>query len=220
MRALIFKHKTFYLLVLAFWSALFLVVFCFPKGEPSLYINRFHNTLCDYLFYAITFLGDGLFAVLLLVGTFLFVNRRKALVMTGAFLSVVFVAQVLKNFVFPTAPRPHTFFQHLSDVYYIPWIEIHGFNSFPSGHTAQAFCLALCVLFYVKEQRYLISLFTLAVLTGFSRIYLMQHFPEDVLAGSIIGVLVTTITFYFFEHRIGFLQRSGLDSPLIHLQKQ
>lgn len=219
MRALILKHKTFYLLVLAFWSALFLVVFCFPKGAPSLYINRFHNTPCDYLFYAITFLGDGLFAALLLIATFVFVNRKKALVMMATFLSVVLVTQTLKNVVFPDALRPQTFFQHVSGVYYIPWMEIHGFNSFPSGHTAQAFCLALCVLFYTS-RRYLVPLFTLAVLTGFSRIYLMQHFPEDVLAGSVVAVLVTPLVFYFFEYKAAFLQRSSLDSPLIHLQKR
>lgn len=33
--------------------------------------------------------------------------------------------------------------------------------------------------------------YLIALLGGFSRIYLSQHFPEDVLVGSIVGVLST-----------------------------
>jgi membrane-associated phospholipid phosphatase len=220
MRTLLVKNKTFYLLVLLFWSALFLVVMLLPKGTPSLYINNFHNTLCDYFFYGITFLGDGLFATLLLMGIFLFWSKRKALTMTFTFLSVVLVIQVLKNFFFDTAPRPHTYFEQTAGVYYLPWLEVHGYNSFPSGHTAQAFCLALCLVFYLNGKSWTNGLFTLAVLTGFSRIYLMQHFPIDVLGGSMIAVMLTTIMFYLFEYKLAFLKRPSLEIPLIRIKQQ
>jgi membrane-associated phospholipid phosphatase len=220
MKALLVKSKLFYLLALAFWSVLFLMVVLLPKGTPSLYINSFHNIPCDYFFYALTCLGDGLFAALLLMGLFMFWSKRKALAMTVCFLSVVFVVQVLKNFFFNTAPRPHTFFENIPGIYYVPWIEMHGYNSFPSGHTAQAFCLALCLVLYTRNNLFGGLLFMLAVLTGFSRIYLMQHFPVDVLGGSLIAVIMTTIVFYIVEYKVPVLQRSTLDAPLIRIKKQ
>lgn len=206
-------------MVLAFWSALLLVVLLFPKGEPSLYINQFHIEALDYFFFALTFLGDGLFAAIFLITTMLFVSKKKSLVITITFLSVVVVIQVLKHVVFGNANRPYIFFEGVSNVYYIPWLEIHKFNSFPSGHTAQAFCLALCTLFYMNNKAVYI-LFSLALLTGFSRIYLMQHFPMDVLAGSVIAVIVSTLVFYLLEYKIAFFQRAYLDTPFIRLLKQ
>ena len=206
-------------MVLAFWSALLLVILVFPKGEPLLYINQFHSTYVDYLFYAITFLGDGLFATIFLIALFLFVSKRKALVITFSFLTVVLVVQVLKNFWFDTAPRPHTFFEGALNVYYVPWIEIHGYNSFPSGHTAQAFCLALCSLFYLKNKAFAWPLFSMAALAGFSRLYLMQHFPMDVLGGSLLAILIGTPAFYFFENKVSFLQEIKMDTPWIQKQK-
>jgi len=220
MKALVYKHKLFYLLALAFCTVLFLLIVTLPKGEPLLYINQYHKPVFDKLFYAITFLGDGLLATIILVVVFIFVSMRKALVTTFTFLSVVLVVQVLKNFFFDTAPRPHTFFEDLTNVYYVPWIEVHGYNSFPSGHTAQAFCLALCMLFYVQRKSFALALFTLAALTGFSRLYLMQHFPADVLGGTIIAVIITTVAFYFLEYKIPLFQHSRLDSPLFRIQKQ
>ncbi len=38
-----------------------------------------------------------------------------------------------------------------------------------------------------------------AILVAYSRIYLSQHFLSDVLAGSLLGVLVAFIVFYFFN---------------------
>ena len=206
-------------MVLAFWSALLLVILLFAKGEPLLYINQFHNAYVDYLFYAITFLGDGLFATIFLIALFLFVSKRKALVITFSFLTVVLVVQVLKNFWFDTAPRPHTFFEGVLNVYYVPWIEMHGYNSFPSGHTAQAFCLALCSLFYLKNKAFALPLFLMAAFAGFSRLYLMQHFPMDVLGGSLFAILIGTPAFYFFENKMSFLQGIKMDTPLIQKQK-
>jgi membrane-associated phospholipid phosphatase len=217
---LIKENKLYYYLVLAFWSALLLVLFLYAKGVPLLYINQFHNTALDYFFYGITFLGDGLFATILLVGILLFISKRKALVITFSFLSVVIVVQSLKNFLFSAAPRPHTFFEGLPNVYYVPWIEIHGYNSFPSGHTAQAFCLALFLLFYFKNKSYAFALFLLAALAGFSRMYLMQHFPMDVLGGSVLALIVGTPAFYFFEHKVSFLNSNGMDRPLINMQNK
>jgi membrane-associated phospholipid phosphatase len=59
-----------------------------------------------------------------------------------------------------------------------------------------------------------------AVLTGYSRIYLSQHFPVDVLAGSLAGVLPSLAVYIFiplpyFEKKIA---KSEWDQQSIKLR--
>ena len=59
--------------------------------------------------------------------------------------------------------------------------------SFPSGHTSASFT-ASSVLFFRKSKLFVPSL-VLAFLISFSRLYLYVHYPSDVLAGLVLGVL-------------------------------
>ena len=214
---LIKQNKFFYLLTGCFWLVCIVILLMADKGTPLLFINSYHASVLDYFFVCMTYFGDGLFSVLFLISILLFVNIRKALVVTIIFLIVVLVIQTMK-FTF-LEPRPFIYFQNTSGLYYIPWLEIYKFNSFPSGHTAQAFCFALCVCFYA-QKRYTILLFTLAALTGLSRMYLLQHFPIDVLVGSFVAVVLTTAIFYWLENAPSFLRRAAFNQSLISLIKK
>lgn len=214
---LIQKNRLFYILTGFFWLVCGLVLLMTDKGTPLLFINSYHYHLYDYFFFAMTYFGDGLFSAVFLIGILLFVNIRKAFVVTITFLLLVLVVQALK-FTF-LEPRPFIYFQETQGVYYIPWLEIHKFNSFPSGHTAQAFCLALCTCFYANKK-YIPLLFTLAALTGVSRMYLLQHFPVDVLVGSFVAVVLTTFIFPLLENRESFLRRPVFNQSLISFIKK
>ncbi len=77
-------------------------------------------------------------------------------------------------------------------------------NSFPSGHTATAFALAFWVFLATRGTRYRIWGYTallLAGLVGLSRIYRGVHYPSDVLAGALIGVLWGAAA-YFTRNRL------------------
>ncbi len=59
--------------------------------------------------------------------------------------------------------------------------------SFPSGHTCASFAAASSLLFC--GNRGWITAFMAAVLIAFSRLYLYVHYPTDVLAGVLLGIL-------------------------------
>ena len=58
--------------------------------------------------------------------------------------------------------------------------------SFPSGHTGAAFAV-VSALYFAKNKLWL-PVGILAVLIGFSRLYLYVHYPSDVFAGILLGI--------------------------------
>lgn len=63
--------------------------------------------------------------------------------------------------------------------------------SFPSGHTQASFSAALPI--FMWKKRVGIFALILALLIAFSRMYLYVHYPTDVLAGMLLGILYAVI---------------------------
>lgn len=59
--------------------------------------------------------------------------------------------------------------------------------SFPSGHTGVSFAAASAIFF--SGNKFGIPSLIFAALIGFSRLYLYVHYPTDVLAGAVIGLI-------------------------------
>lgn len=70
--------------------------------------------------------------------------------------------------------------------------------SFPSGHTGASFEGA--AVLYLHKSRLRIPALILAVLIGFSRLYLYVHYPTDVLAGAVLGVLLAWASCALVSH--------------------
>lgn len=67
--------------------------------------------------------------------------------------------------------------------------------SFPSGHTTSSLACTW-VLLIRGPKRWGIPLFVLAILIGLSRLYVGVHYPTDVLAGAVIGILCATLAMW------------------------
>jgi undecaprenyl-diphosphatase len=62
--------------------------------------------------------------------------------------------------------------------------------SFPSNHTALAGALVAALFFFSRRLGW-IGL-ALALIEGFSRVYLGEHYPHDSVVGLLLGLIVTT----------------------------
>jgi PAP2 superfamily protein len=70
-------------------------------------------------------------------------------------------------------------------------------DSFPSGHTANAFAAAHVIAKEYPGWKVKLAVYGLAAATGFERVQGREHFPTDVLVGGAIGYLVGG---YVFDH--------------------
>lgn len=66
--------------------------------------------------------------------------------------------------------------------------------SFPSGHTASSFAVSMVILFMLPIM--FVPVFVYACLMGFSRMYVLVHYPTDVLAGAVLGLICGTVAVY------------------------
>jgi undecaprenyl-diphosphatase len=71
-----------------------------------------------------------------------------------------------------------------------PLLEVPTTSSFPSGHSATSFACALVLARFAP--RLTIPLVILAALISFSRVYVGVHYPFDVLAGALLGMVIAT----------------------------
>ena len=85
---------------------------------------------------------------------------------------------------------------------------MHGFLSFPSGHTGAAFTGFFLLAAWARDARVAAACFAGAAVAGFSRIYLVQHFFADVYAGALIGTAVGFGVLVALRHR-GWFARQG-----------
>ncbi|MBQ2972706.1 MAG: phosphatase PAP2 family protein [Ruminococcus sp.] len=83
--------------------------------------------------------------------------------------------------------------------------------SFPSGHTSSSFASATTI--FKWNKKYGVFALILAALIGFSRLYNYVHFPTDVLAGALFGILMSLLVYHLFiryklDNKLGNLRFS------------
>jgi membrane-associated phospholipid phosphatase len=108
------------------------------------------------------------------------------------------LVQIAKRFIWFEAPRPKVFFDKLPDIHYVSDVHLNASHSFPSGHTAGAFALFMALALISKRPVWQMLFLITALLVGYSRLYLSQHFPIDVVVGSVIGTVSALLSYSWF----------------------
>ena len=115
-------------------------------------------------------------------------KRRELRMVLQALLAVLvsrfFVTELIRYFY--DRPRP---FEILENIYQL--LEHSPGGSFPSGHAAFFFALAMSVFFHRKIWG--IIFFLGAISIGLSRVAAGLHWPSDILGGAIVGILTSIL---------------------------
>lgn len=116
------------------------------------------------------------------------------------------------------APRPLTVLTQAGIWDSIVLVEGHPLRdtlSFPSGHTAAAFSLFTTLALFSTRWWIKTLLFFAALAVAYSRIYLMQHFISDVLAGSFLATLIS-VAVYLWAREARWID---FGRPLVSLRR-
>ncbi len=195
------KNKLFYSLFIIYIIVGTYILFTTEKVFFVLLLNQYYSPSLNLFFSYSTHLGDGFF---FLACTILFIlfNYYRALVLLSAYAFTSLIVQFLKRVIFYDVVRPKLYFESINiPLQFVDGIYINMSNSFPSGHTASAFTLAMLLSYFFKNKILSFCFFFSALIVGISRIYLAQHFFVDTFFGAIIGVIFGTMVLIFFEKK-------------------
>lgn len=190
--------KYFYLFYLVIFTIVSVFLVHMGKENAFLVINSHYNSFFDTLFFYITELGNTWTFIVLIILMLFFKIRYSIIFVYALLINTIFV-QGMKHLVYPEALRPIKYFEGNYLPHYLEATDIHAYNSFPSGHTATAFAIAVLLAYVFRHTGFHFLIFLLAFLVGYSRVYLAQHFAGDVLAGSFIGILSGSLAIACFD---------------------
>lgn len=183
-----------------------LFILIYGKLDSFVLINSNHNKFWDFVFTWFTHFGDGFIWVPLAV--YCIFRRRKFLLtlVTGSVIST-FITQFLKRVIFTEELRPISLLSNNFPIHTIDGIFINNIHSFPSGHTATAFTMALLLAYMLDKKWWSVFLPLIAFGVGYSRVYQAQHFVTDILGGMIIGIISAYLSIlihkYFRDRKKG-----------------
>ena len=189
--------KFYFLVYLLFVILVSISMFYINKGDEVILLNKLQTPFFDVFFKVFNILGEWF--LIMIIGVYLLLKHRFQLYFfLIGFLGQMLTVRLLKKYF--NFPRPLSYFKNY-DFQMPENIPLLYHQSFPSGHTTTAFfILTTIALFLNPKKRYMLILILSAILVGVARIYLLAHFKEDVLVGSLIGVFWATFSMYLFLH--------------------
>ncbi|MEI6847722.1 MAG: phosphatase PAP2 family protein [Chlorobiaceae bacterium] len=191
------KRPFFWITASAVTLALCVLSYAVTDIQVALFFHELRNTVFYTVFSIVTCFGESQWYLVL--GLLLFVMFRSktktVLAAKGLFLfTAVATSGVCADIIKYLAgrARPTLYFsRQLYGFDFFHWEP--SWTSFPSGHSATAFSVAIVLATWYPQWRFIL-IFT-ACLIAFSRIFLAKHYISDVIAGSFLGIVSTVLLY-------------------------
>ena len=199
-----FRSRSFVLLVILFLIVLALVYFEISEGFDQSVISFFEeyagNPVLDIIMQSITESGDTFymlgFGVIILI-----IKKTRRIGIT--LMILMLLSTLLTGYIKCGVDRDRPSFDYegvpfpveISRDTFALFCEGGEDASFPSGHAARSVIFGI-ILAYVLSERFpkgCYLLFAYPILVSLSRIYVLQHFPMDVIEGAILGIMLTGV---------------------------
>lgn len=165
-------------------------------------INGWHNNFFDTVMYAYSgkIIWAPMYAALLYVVVRNMGWRTALWCVLGIALTILFADQVCSHLIRPWVERwrPSRLENPLSE-----WVHIvNGYRGgrygFPSCHAANTMGLACFFGLLIRHRWLSFAMFLWAFVTCYSRAYLGVHYPGDLLAGSLVGIVGACLMYRLF----------------------
>ena len=215
MNRFINENKIFLLLQCIFLFFGAVIILLFERGSEILYVNGLHSPFLNQFFLWVTRLAEAPLVMLILIIT-LTMSYGKGLVLLLTYLLNGAVTQFMKIVVFAGEARPAAYFEGKAQLNFAEGLTLLKDNTFPSGHTSGAFAVLFMISILTTDKRWAAPLFTVALLVGVSRVYLMMHFFRDIYWGSITGVMVASLFYLLFVRSNWYQSLSWKDKSLVN----
>jgi membrane-associated phospholipid phosphatase len=206
------RIKPFLIIYFILLAGCLIIKLIYTKDEIYFAVNTRNTPFLDELEPYITDLGNG-WAIVILAAMVALYNYRISFLLITTFIITSLAVQAAK-FCFD-APRPKLYFaKEVSKLHFAKGVDILSHNSFPSGHTLTAFAAGVLLTYLAKNKWWSVPLIIYGVMVGFSRMYLSEHFFEDVIAGSIMGVVLSILWIWVIDSR-DFIHSKGWNRGLL-----
>ena len=163
------------------------------QEETIRFFNRIATPWLDAIAEGITILGEQYLFIAVITLVYWNISKKTGLLLAFSYLSAAIVNIAVKILV--QAPRP---FELLAD---IEGKRVHTATgySFPSGHTQGAAGFLTAAALVLRTLWFTCCAGLIMVLIALSRVYLGVHWPIDVLAGLILGIVTAWGTFRILD---------------------
>lgn len=157
--------------------------------------DNMHGPIMDKVMVISTYLGNG-GIIWIIIAMALMISKKYRrigfMALAALILSTILGEEIIKNIVQRIRPSANISATSLLITKPLSY-------SFPSGHTMSSFAVAGVLAKYLRI--YALEFLSLASLISFSRLYLYIHYPTDILAGVILGLICSEIIIWIFNKK-------------------
>ncbi|MFO7659069.1 MAG: phosphatase PAP2 family protein [Bacteroidales bacterium] len=162
-----------------------------------LFLNGFHSPFWDDVMWFVSGKMQWIPLYLAIISWMIYKFRWKAVyIIISVIILIALTDQLAVKLFKETVLRLRPCHQpELSRLVHLVNNHCGGKYGFISNHAANSFALATFTAFIFRNRIFTMFIFFWAAVVAYSRVYLGVHFPGDIIAGAMFGMLVAVLVF-------------------------